>query len=338
MNLKHQATDFPGERYYKPSGYFRHLTGGTKVSKVGIDAGFSCPNRDGKISPDGCIYCDNRGFSLNARKPQIPLDAQIREGLRSLKEKTGAEKFIIYFQAYTNTYAPVNVLKEKYDAIKKFEDVIGISIATRPDCVNEEILDLIDSYGKDYEVWIEYGLQSIHDKTLEFINRRHTYKDFLKAIELTRKRKNIKICAHVIIGLPSETKAMIYETAKALGGLKVDGVKIHPLHVMKDTKLEALFNQGLYVPPGLDEYVDLAVGFLEYLCPDTVIQRISADCPRDLLAAPEWILDKNRVLAKIEEKLVKENRFQGRLFSPACGGISLAKRLLCSRRKPDACS
>ncbi|MFH1547863.1 MAG: TIGR01212 family radical SAM protein, partial [Candidatus Omnitrophota bacterium] len=220
-------------------------------------------------------------------------------------------KFIVYFQAYTNTFAPLNILKERYDVVRKFQDIVGISIGTRPDCVNEEILDLINSYSKDYEVWLEYGLQSIHDKTLKLINRHHTYKDFFKAVELTKKR-NIKICAHIIIGLPNETKEEILETAKTLAKLKIDGVKIHPLHIVKGTKLEEFYNKDKYKPLELDEYVNIVTEFLGYIPPTTVIQRITADCPKEFLVAPLWILNKNAVLNLIEKKLEENNTYQGK--------------------------
>ena len=300
------------EKYYKFSEYLKEKFG-CRVHKVSIDAGFSCPNKDGKLSTDGCIYCDNRAFSLNSRLPSQPIETQIEAGVKIGRERYGAEKFIVYFQAYTNTYASLNVLKERYDIVRKFKDVVGISIGTRPDCINEQILDLIQSYSKDYEVWIEYGLQSVHDKTLKLINRHHTYKDFLKAVELTRKR-NMKICAHVIIGLPNETKEEIFQTAKALAKLKIDGVKIHPLHVVKGTKLEEIFKKGKYKPLELDEYINIVTEFLEYLPITLVIQRITADCPKELLVAPLWILNKNAVLNLVEKKLTEKDGHQRASF------------------------
>ncbi len=301
------------ERYYKFSSYLKEAFG-CRVYKVSIDAGFSCPNKDGRFSRDGCIYCDNRAFSFNARQPPRPIGEQIKEGIDFGRRRYAAEKFIVYFQAHTNTYAPLDALKKKYDIIKDFDDIAGIAIGTRPDCINEEILDLIGSYTKDYEVWIEYGLQSIHRKTLELINRGHLYEDFKKAVELTKKKKDIKICAHVIIGLPGETKEDMLETAKELGRLKLDGIKIHPLHVIKGTKLEELLNNGLYKLLELDEYINLAADFLEYLWPDTVIQRVTADCPQELLVGPSWILEKHRVLGGIEDEFLKKDKRQGRLY------------------------
>jgi uncharacterized protein len=277
--------------YYKFSEYLKERFG-CRVYKVGVDAGFLCPNKDGRLSNDGCIYCDNKAFSFNTRTPAKPIDEQIRAGMAFGRKRYGAEKFIIYFQAHTNTYAAPDILKERYDTIKKFDSIVGLSIGTRPDCVNEEILDLIESYSKDYEVWVEYGLQSIHNTTLALVNRNHTYEDFLKAVELTKKR-NIKICAHIIIGLPNETRDDILETARGLQRLKIDSVKIHPLHIVKGTNLEKIYNQGLYKPLELEEFTDLTADFLERLGPDIIIQRIGADCPEELLVAPSWISKRN---------------------------------------------
>jgi len=284
------------------------------VHKISVDAGFSCPNRDGTKSKEGCIFCNNRGFSLNSRISPRPLELQIKEGMDFNRARFGAERFIIYFQAYTNTYASLGTLKERYDTVKRFKDIVGISIGTRPDCIDEDILSLIDSYTEDYEVWLEYGLQTIHEKTLAFINRGHTYQDFLRAVELTRKREKIKVCAHVIIGLPGESMEMVLETAKELGRLKLEGIKIHPLHVIRGTRLEEMFSQGLTETLELDEYLELVTRFLEYLWPETVIQRISANCPREFLVDPLWILQKGRILEKIEERLLSESKFQGRLW------------------------
>lgn len=266
------------------------------------------------ISETGCIFCNNQGFSLNTRKTIVTIKEQIEQSIAGLKKRYKTSRFMAYFQAYTNTYAPVNELKKIYDTIKDFPEIIGLSIGTRPDCVNEDILQLIDSYTQNYEVWIEYGLQSIHKKTLELINRGHVYEDFLKAVELTRKYKKINICAHVIIGLPYETREMIIQTAKATGSLKLDGIKIHPMHIVKDTELENIYKQGKYKPLELNEYIDLATNFLEYMWPNTTIQRITADCPKDLLISPEWILNKNKVLQGIEKKLIGKNTFQGKLY------------------------
>ncbi len=303
------------DRYYRFSKYLRERFS-CRVKKISIDAGFSCPNRDGKLSTGGCIYCDNRGFSMNSRVEPRPLQVQISDGIKGSKRSGKAEKFIIYFQAYTNTYAPTQILRQKYDTIKQFDDVVAIAIGTRPDCVNKEILELINSYSDEYEVWIEYGLQSIHDKTLKIINRGHSFKDFLNAVSLTRLYPKIKICVHVIIGLPGETKEDMIMTARIIADLNMEGVKIHPLHVIKGTKLEEMFNNGSFKPLEINEYINLVASFIENLAPSTVIQRISADCPPDLLIAPKWLHEKVKVLKSIDDYLEKSGIFQGKQYHP----------------------
>lgn len=300
------------EKYYKFSRYLKEKFG-CRVFKISVDGGFSCPNLDGTLSKKGCIYCNNYAFSPALRDKGKPLEKQIEDGIEYGKRRFKAKKFIVYFQPYTNTYAPVDILKKRYDVIKKFKEVVGISIGTRPDCIDEEKLDLIESYTESYEVWIEYGLQSVHNKTLKLINRNHSYNDFLKAIEMTKGR-NIKICAHIIIGLPEETKKEIIETGKECGKLKLDGIKIHPLHIVKNTEIEKWFKEGKYKPIEMDWYIDVVIEFLRYLSPETVIQRITADCPEEFLIAPEWINYKQELIKKIEEEMEKRNVIQGDRF------------------------
>ena len=206
-----------GKAYNPFSAYLKEKYG-AKVYKITIDAGFDCPNRDGTISSGGCIFCDAGGSFSQAHSNLLSVEDQINAGVASLSEKFKAKKFMAYFQAYTNTYKPVEELKTIYDASLKHPDVIGISIGTRPDCVDDEKLDLIAGYVENYETWVEYGLQSIHDRTLRLINRGHDYKKFLEAYEKTKSR-GIKVCAHVILGLPDETHEMMMETAKALANL-----------------------------------------------------------------------------------------------------------------------
>ncbi|HDN98047.1 MAG TPA: TIGR01212 family radical SAM protein [bacterium] len=300
------------ERYYKFSKYLKEKFGG-RVVKISVDGGFKCPNLDGTLSKEGCIYCNNYAFSPALRRKEKSLEEQIEEGINYGRKRFKANMFIVYFQPYTNTYGEVEFLKKRYDVIKNFPEVVGIAIGTRPDCIDEEKLKLIESYTENYEVWIEYGLQSIHDKTLKIINRNHKYSDFLKAVEMTKGR-GIKICAHVIIGLPGETKNDMIETAKECGRLRIDGIKIHPLHVVKDTKLEKMYREGKYTPMDIGFYVDTVVEFLQYLSPDTVIQRITADCPPEYLVAPFWISLKERVIKMIEDRLEKDDIYQGKKF------------------------
>lgn len=278
---------------------------------MSVNAGFSCPNIDGKISSDGCIYCDNRAFNFQKHKGAgNSLECQIREGIDFSSVRFGAQKFIIYFQAYTNTYAEINTLKQRFDIIKNFDNIVGLSVATRPDCVDESVLDLLESYSDRYEVTIEYGVQSIHNSTLEFINRGHKYEDFLKAYELTSKR-NLRILAHIILGLPFETDDMMEETAVAMGDLKLDEIKIHPLYIVKGTKLEKIFFEKRFNVLSFDEYIDLLIMFLKYIWPKTVINRLSAWCPKELLSAPLWVSEKNKVEGIIEDRLMERDSCQG---------------------------
>jgi len=301
------------EKYYKFSDYLRKKGHG-KVRKITVDAGFSCPNIDGKISEKGCIFCNNKSFNTALRKPALPLELQIKQGASVLQSRYGTKNYIVYFQAFSNTYAPIEQLKQAYDSIKSAPGIIGLAIGTRPDCINEQTLELIASYTKDYEVWIELGLQSSKNATLDLINRGHTFEDFLAAVKLIRKHKELKICAHVILGLPGENKDDVISTAKQTGLLKLEAVKVHPLHVVKDTELEKQYSRGGYIPLELDEYADFAAAFLEHLRPETVIQRLTADCPKDLLVAPDWIKNKTKVLTAIDKRLTEKNSFQGKLY------------------------
>lgn len=299
------------EFYKKYSDYLKKKYT-CRVHKISVYANFSCPNLDGTLSKNGCIYCNNYAFSPPL-KYNLPIEEQIKNGIEYGRKRFKAEKFIIYFQPFSNTYAPTKILKERYDIIKKFPEVVGISIGTRPDCIDEEKLKLIESYSDNYEVWIEYGLQSIHDKTLKIINRNHTYSDFLNAYKLTKER-NIKICAHVIIGLPNETKEEILETAKECGKLKLDGIKIHPIHILKNTELEKWYNEGKFKVMNMEEYIEILCDFLTYLYPETIIQRLTADCDREYLVAPTWLLEKQKMLKLLEEKMEGKNIYQGKNY------------------------
>lgn len=295
--------------YYKFSTYLKDRFG-CRVYKIPVDAGFTCPNIDGTLSRNGCIYCDNYSFSPPVRMKGYSIRQQIEEGINFGRVRYGAEKFIVYFQPYTNTYGTVDSLRESYDIVKKFPDVVGISIGTRPDCIDEEKLSLIQGYTKHYDVWIEYGLQSIHNKTLKLINRNHTYEDFLEAIELTKDR-GIKICAHVIIGLPGETEEEILQTAEACRQLRLDGIKIHPLYIVRGTVMERMFLKNEYKPITLDWYVRIVSRFIGHLWEGTVIQRVTADCPQEILLAPLWIRHKSSLLKELEDFMAKEGILQG---------------------------
>ena len=272
---------------------------GCRVYRIALDAGFSCPN----IKDGGCIYCNSKGSRASYINPALPIQKQLETRMKYLKETKSAKKFIAYFQAHTNTYAPIDKLKAAYDQVTGLDGIVGISIGTRPDAIDREKLKLIASYKDRYEVWIEYGLQSVHDKTLKLINRGHTFDDFLNAVKLTREF-GILVCAHVILGLPCETKEEMMSTGKKLAELKIEGVKMHLLHVLKGSKLEELYRKGEVALLEQDEYVELAREFLNNLSPDTIIQRLTGQGSRDDHVAPPWALDKlgtiNKILTRLE--------------------------------------
>ena len=301
------------KRYNQFSAYLKQKFG-QKVYKITLDAGFSCPNRDGTISNGGCIFCDDGGSFSRAHSSLLPVDVQVETGIKNLSEKFKAKKFMSYFQAYTNTYKPVKELENIYSCALKHPDVIGISIGTRPDCIDNEKLDLIASYTKDYETWIEYGLQSIHEKTLKLINRGHDFKTFEHACEETMKR-GINVCVHVILGLPDETRADMLKTAETLARMGVNGIKIHDLCVIKNTKLEQIYNQGNLKLLEEEEYVSLVCDFLELLPEKTTIHRLAGNGLQSLKVAPLWLNKKFEILNKIDREFIQRNSWQGKFYN-----------------------
>ncbi|MCK4534290.1 MAG: TIGR01212 family radical SAM protein, partial [Syntrophobacterales bacterium] len=259
------------KRYYDLKSFFVN-TFGCKVYKLQIDAGFTCPNRDGKVGKGGCIYCDSRFSKLRQMGPLPSVTEQIERGKEFYRGKRGAQKFIAYFQTATNTYATRDRLKTLYDEALSQDDIVGMSVGTRPDCVPDEILHLLfEEYAKDHHIWLEYGLQSIHDRTLKFINRGHDSETFLDAVERTANR-NINICVHIIVGLPGETREDIVQTAKAVASLPVQGVKIHLLLALSGTPLGTLYEKGKIRMITKEEYVSTVCDILEILPPEMVIQ------------------------------------------------------------------
>ena len=301
------------DRYYDLNTYFRNKFG-CRVQKISLDAGLSCPNRDGRISTGGCIYCNSRGSGTGALKRGLSITAQIMKGKEFLRKRYKAQKFIAYFQSFSNTYGPYEKLKGLYEEALAQDDIVGLAIGTRPDCIDESILKLLEGYTRDYLIWIEYGLQSIHDRTLVFINRGHDVNCFKRAVALTRSR-GINICTHVILGLPFEERRDMLATARAVAAMGIDGIKIHLLYVVKDTRMEKLYLQGSYRCLKQEEYVNLVCDFLELLPPGMVIQRLTGDPHRTELVAPEWSLRKNETLSLIKKVLADRDSWQGRRFS-----------------------
>lgn len=300
------------ERYFSFSCYLREIFK-EKVFRITVDAGFTCPNRDGKKGTGGCIYCYS-GSDYDVEKRKRSVEEQILTGMERVRRRYGAEKFLVYFQAYTNTYAPLDVLKSIYDTVRKFPDVVGIIVGTRPDCVPDETLELLNSYTDDYLVWIEYGLESSHYKSLRWMNRGHGVSDFIDAVLRTRRYPRINICSHVILGLPTEDYEDMMETADFISSLRIDGVKIHPLHVIRGTRLEEIYLEERFELLSLEEYVDLVVDFIERLPKRVVIQRITGEAPEELLIGPEWCShrEKNRVINLIRKRFEERDTFQGK--------------------------
>lgn len=294
--------------YYRLSRFFRERFG-SPVYKIPLDAGFSCPNRDGTIGRGGCSYCYNPSFSPHGGAPgRIPLEEQLRRG----KRKGKGARYLAYFQSYTNTYAPLEELKSLYDRAVTEPDVIGLSVATRPDCVPDAVLDLLESYARKHHLWIEYGLQSAHDLTLERINRGHRFRHFADAVQRTRGR-GIYICAHVILGLPGESREMMLQTMEALNVCGVDGVKFHHLQVIEHTPLAAQYRCGsLAVFKTAADYIALLCDCLERLSPGIVIHRLAAQVSAPgLLVAPIWPESAGQIAAAVERELKQRGTCQG---------------------------
>jgi uncharacterized protein len=299
-------------RYYDLNTYLRDLFG-CRVQKVAVDAGLTCPNRDGSISREGCIYCNAQGSGTGHHKMGMSITEQILRGQRFLIRRYKARKFIVYFQSFSNTYGPVATLKALYKEALNVDKVVGLNIGTRPDCVSEAVLDLLEDLAQEHLIWVEYGLQSVHDETLNFIRRGHDFKAFCDAVEATRKR-GIKICAHVILGLPGEDRQHMLKTARTIAQLGLDGVKLHLLYVVKDTPMADLYQKGAYRCLGMQEYADLVCEFLEYLPPDMVIQRFTSDPHKDELVAPLWALQKAATHNLIHATLEAKDTWQGRRY------------------------
>lgn len=308
-------------RYRDLNTYLRGLFG-CRVQKITVDAGLTCPNRDGTVATGGCIYCNARGSGTGAHARGLSIAEQVRAGKETLARRYRAVKFIAYFQAFSNTYASVERLRALYDEALGVEDVVGLAIGTRPDCVSEPVLDLLEGYARRRLVWVEYGLQSARDATLALINRGHDLACFLKAVSATRGR-GIGICAHVILGLPRETPEDMRFTARTLAAAGIDGLKLHVLYVVKGTGLETLYRRGEFRCLDQAEYIERVCDFLERTPARVVIQRLTGDPHPAELVAPGWCRDKAATLAGIQEALERRDTRQGE----KCHGIDLDGRI-----------
>jgi len=305
---------YNNRRYYPFSQFLRERFG-CKVYKLPIDAGFSCPNRDGKIGYGGCTYCYNPSFSPPSLKEKLSIPLQIKYRKALIRRKSEVNKFLVYFQSYTNTYAKVKILKRLYDEAIQDKDIIGFCIGTRPDCVPDEVLGLIESYAQDYHVWLEYGLQSVHNETLLRIKRGHNFAQFEDAVKRTQSR-NIFICAHIILGLPGETKEDILKTARTLAKMGIDGIKLHHLQVIKNTRIAREFNKGEFKVLSPEDYIKLVCDVLELLPSNITIQRLVGEVLQDrMLIAPRWNLNKHQILSAIDQEFIGRGSFQGSKFN-----------------------
>jgi radical SAM protein (TIGR01212 family) len=285
----------------------------SKVFKVMLDAGFTCPNRDGSIAAGGCTFCSARGSGDFAGSRRDDLVTEFNK-IRDLQHKKWPEaRYIGYFQAYTNTYAPVAELREYYELILAQPGVVGLSIATRPDCLPDDVVEYLAELNKRTYLWVEMGLQTIHETTSQLINRAHDTQCFLDGVAKLRKH-NIRTCAHIIYGLPGETNEMMLETGKAVGAMDIQGIKIHLLHLMKKTPMVKQYDAGLLQFLELDQYVKLVIDTLELLPPEMIIHRLTGDAPRDLLIGPMWSQKKWEVLNALDDELKARESWQGKLW------------------------
>ncbi|WP_374020812.1 TIGR01212 family radical SAM protein [Paenibacillus thiaminolyticus] len=304
--------DWGDKRFHTWNAEMRHQFGG-KVFKVMLDAGFTCPNRDGRIAIGGCTFCSSRGSGDFAGSRRNDLVTQFNTIRDRQHEKWPNASYIGYFQAYTNTYAPVDTLREYFEVILEQPGVVGLSIATRPDCLPDDVVEYLAELNERTYLWLEMGLQTIHESTSTLINRAHDTACYEEAVAKLRKH-NIRICTHIIYGLPQETHEMMMETAAAVARMDVQGIKLHLLHLMRKTPMVKQYEAGLLRFLEMDEYVKLIVDTLEILPPEMIVHRVTGDAPRDLLIGPTWSLRKWEVLNAIDAELRRRDTWQGKLW------------------------
>lgn len=300
-----------GNKRYLSLNYFLREKFGEKIFKISLDAGFSCPNRDGKISKGGCLFCSERGSGDFAGDRNFSIENQFVDIKNMMANKWKSGKYIAYFQAYTNTYAPIDILKEKYNEALKQKDVVGLAIATRPDCLSEEVLDLLEEINKKVYVWIELGFQTVSDETSKLINRGYTLDVFEKALEDLRKR-NIDVVVHTIFGLPKENKEDMLNTIRYLADKDIQGIKFHLLHLMKDTPMVKLYEKGMIEFLSKEDYIDLICQSICMLPQNVVVHRLTGDSPRELLIGPMWSLKKWEILNEIDKTMEDNDYYQGK--------------------------
>ena len=299
------------KRYHTLNFYYQTQFG-ERVCKAAINAGFTCPNLDGTVDFGGCSFCDG-GAGEFTNEASLSVVEQLEKEKERIFKKYGAVPLVAYFQVHTNTYAPVAVLERKYLEALAFPDVVGLAIGTRADCINEENIRLLKMLSKQYHLTVELGLQTVHDETARTFGRGYDYDVFLSAYSRL-KEAGIRVCVHLINGLPGETRDMMVETARKVGKLCPDAVKIHLLHILKGTRIEEDYISGALMPLRKDQYIDIVCRQLEVLPPETVIERITGDGASEKLLAPKWSLDKISVLAGIDKELFMRGTYQGIFF------------------------
>lgn len=300
------------KRYHTLNYYFKNKFN-SKVFKVSLNAGFTCPNIDGTKGYGGCIYCSKSGSGEHGGNPNKDLTTQFYEVKEVIDKKWPNSKYIGYFQARTNTYAPINILKEKYEEVLKIDNVIGLFIATRCDAITKDALEYLEELSKRTFLTVELGLQSIHESTSKLINRGHTLKEFNDMVKELRKRK-INVVVHIINSLPYETEDMMLDTVKHLNTLDIQGIKIHMLNITRETPIERMYLDNKFKLLSKEEYIDIVIKQLEILNPKIVVHRITSDPDKDTLIAPDWLLKKFCVLNDIDKEMVKRNTYQGKYY------------------------
>lgn len=309
------GSDSPVSPYRTYSDYIRQ-TFGQRVQKVSLDTGFTCPNRDGSKGHGGCTYCNNDSFNPDYCEPIKPIDVQIQEGIDFFAHKYQGQQYLAYFQAYTNTYADIDVLKQYYDAAINHPDVVGLVVGTRPDCISEPILDLLQDYAKDQYVSLEFGVESTINNTLDLVNRCHSFEETQAAYKMAEGR-GLELGAHMIIGLPGESRDDILSHAGKLSDLPINSLKLHQLQIIKNTMMAYQYrkNPDMFNLFDVDNYIELMVEFVSLLRPDIVIERFTSESPPDLLIAPKWGGLKNyTIAARIEQALINQSSWQGKSY------------------------
>lgn len=303
-----------GEMRYNTLSNFLRSKFGQKVYKVSLDAGFSCPNRDGTLGTDGCIFCSPKGSGDFAGSREKSVKQQLKDGIDYLSSRYGFSKFIAYYQAFTNTYGSPDFLREQYSCAMELDEVAALAVATRPDCLDRQVLEVLKEINLKKYLWVELGLQTMHSSTAALIRRGYELECFESAV-LSLNESGIDVVVHIILGLPHETREMMLETVRYISNMKIAGVKFQLLHVLKDTYLAEMYENREFELLAKEKYINIVTDCLEILSPEIVVHRLTGDGPRDILVGPLWSEDKIGVLKGIERELVRRHSFQGRLFS-----------------------